>query len=960
MSSSLAFAADVFKDTIQSVAALRALDPPTTAQARVWTSGYYVVGDGGGGSFYWVSSSTAADDGGVVIKPTAIGGGSPGRWFRWFDEPRTANVRWWGAKDDHTRAFDSGFAFLAAIAYLESFTQEAVAYQAGGRLRVPAGTYRCSSTLVFEKQIIVEGDGLYWNTNIYFRNTDATSGTPIDGIKSQLSMDDAYGRQFSIFRNLSCYGDGTNYGAAAPSEPYQNGSDPLVGPGSGHAYAAGNGFVAFCRVYIENCSFQGFKYDGIHLDSEDLSHNGNVCGIRNVVVDGNGRHGWYSKGDNANACVIDNLDCNGCAHFGVFERGFLGNTYIGGQIAECGTAVRDVATIRRNPFSNYMAAQPGIVCGSSKQGGFYQSDDRNGAWRELDRGYQDVTQALDTATRNLPTRQVQFTFHCTLVASPYGVWRKGILLDVEQWEAQPTSNGLTTKDTWCLTHDPTSENVYAGTNGGGVFKSTDQGATWAAVNGSGGGALGNLDVRALVADPSSADVIYAGTHGGKVYKTTDGGTSWAQVPTGFSSTNVNAMAITAGLIYAGCDDGKVYKTTDGGANWSLVLTASGGTAIMSIQISPAASATAIATTDGVGVYTTINTGGAWTLRNGANGLIHYWTTTPALNVISCEIDLAGRMYVGVRADNSIGPLFQTGGIFQSDDNGATFTQNVGNLKHGGGVKTMGPVAQNLFVGLYVESDTTQDVQPPAQVVGGILSAAIIGPQTGSSKAPVLGTGSMTGLRSYAQPFDYPVYFTAASGFTNANPDGTENLIVMDASATAAQLVLYGPNYVPGRVLKIVRVDDSVNDCYVQTAGDFDGDPYLVFTDKYEYAIIVSLGTTWHVLEHARGGNKGFEYPQISVADTDKVLGNRQRFVRYTSLSGDRTVTLPVPSDFNKFVDFVIKDESGAASVTPKIHVIAATPMIGSPANIDGVASQDIISAYGKLTVYNDGTNYFTR
>src|SRR5690348_18364876 len=52
------------------------------------------------------------------------------------------------------------------------------------------------------------------------------------------------------------YGDGTSYGAASPSEPYQNGADPLVRPGSGHAYAAGNGFVALCRVYFYNCSAQ--------------------------------------------------------------------------------------------------------------------------------------------------------------------------------------------------------------------------------------------------------------------------------------------------------------------------------------------------------------------------------------------------------------------------------------------------------------------------------------------------------------------------------------------------------------------------------------------------------------------------------------------------------------------------------------------------------------------------------
>lgn len=53
-----------------------------------------------GGTFMWVSTSTTVEDSGVVIKPTAIGGGSPGRWFRQYSGYRS--VKFWGAKGDGT------------------------------------------------------------------------------------------------------------------------------------------------------------------------------------------------------------------------------------------------------------------------------------------------------------------------------------------------------------------------------------------------------------------------------------------------------------------------------------------------------------------------------------------------------------------------------------------------------------------------------------------------------------------------------------------------------------------------------------------------------------------------------------------------------------------------------------------------------------------------------------------
>jgi len=65
-----------------------------------------------------------------------------------------------------------------------------------------------------------------------------------------------------------------------------------------------------------------------------------------------------------------------------------------------------------------------------------------------------------------------------------------------------------------LAIDPKNPSIiYAGTYGGGVFESTNGGASWSAIN----SGLTNLDVLALAIDPKNPSIIYAGTYGGGVF-----------------------------------------------------------------------------------------------------------------------------------------------------------------------------------------------------------------------------------------------------------------------------------------------------------------------------------------------------------------------------------------------------------------------------------------------------------
>ncbi|MDB5329712.1 MAG: hypothetical protein JWP03_863 [Phycisphaerales bacterium] len=120
----------------------------------------------------------------------------------------------------------------------------------------------------------------------------------------------------------------------------------------------------------------------------------------------------------------------------------------------------------------------------------------------------------------------------------------------------------------------------------GIWKSTDAGASWnAASTGIAGGPerqLGpNQKIDAarmtfgLTIDPQQPGVLYAGTLGGGVFKTTDGAAHWIHssdgINTGMSfGNNVYSLAVdprNSGVVYAGTAGGGIFKTSDAGKHW---------------------------------------------------------------------------------------------------------------------------------------------------------------------------------------------------------------------------------------------------------------------------------------------------------------------------------------------------------------------------------------------------------
>jgi photosystem II stability/assembly factor-like uncharacterized protein len=104
--------------------------------------------------------------------------------------------------------------------------------------------------------------------------------------------------------------------------------------------------------------------------------------------------------------------------------------------------------------------------------------------------------------------------------------------------------------------------VYAASGATGMYKTTDGGQNWAAIN----VGLVSLDCQCV---SYAAGVLYCGTNTTGAYKSTDGGATWTQINTGLADLNVVSISNSTALIaIAGTQNGGVFLTIDGGVTWT--------------------------------------------------------------------------------------------------------------------------------------------------------------------------------------------------------------------------------------------------------------------------------------------------------------------------------------------------------------------------------------------------------
>jgi len=137
-------------------------------------------------------------------------------------------------------------------------------------------------------------------------------------------------------------------------------------------------------------------------------------------------------------------------------------------------------------------------------------------------------------------------------------------------------------------HPTNTRIMYAGTAGGGVWKSVDGGATFSPIFDEYVQSIGVVTL-----DPKDPDqTIWVGTGetwtrnsvsvGDGLYRTTDGGSNWKEIPGFENSERIASVVINPnntdevyvgvlGALWSDSEDRGVYKTTDGGTTWNKIL-----------------------------------------------------------------------------------------------------------------------------------------------------------------------------------------------------------------------------------------------------------------------------------------------------------------------------------------------------------------------------------------------------
>lgn len=106
--------------------------------------------------------------------------------------------------------------------------------------------------------------------------------------------------------------------------------------------------------------------------------------------------------------------------------------------------------------------------------------------------------------------------------------------------------------------------AYATFSGNSIYKSTNGGASWVAVPGTGVNVLPRVPATAVVVDPTDGNRVYVGTDIG-VYTSIDGGVNWYRENTGFGNVSVESLAINStGTRY-------LFAFTHGRGAWRVPL-----------------------------------------------------------------------------------------------------------------------------------------------------------------------------------------------------------------------------------------------------------------------------------------------------------------------------------------------------------------------------------------------------
>ena len=225
-----------------------------------------------------------------------------------------------------------------------------------------------------------------------------------------------------------------------------------------------------------------------------------------------------------------------------------------------------------------------------------------------------------------------------------------------------------------LVHPTTPTTMFAGSVGGGIWKTLDGGASWAPV----ADFMANLAVTSMVFHPTNPSIMYAATgegynnadaiRGAGIFKSTDGGTTWTQLAATADSSfhYVLRLAISRDgrVLLAGTRMG-LFRSTDGGTSFTRI----NGPVPVDIDFHPSDSLRAVAGDRGGRAWVTSDGGVTWVQAAlalpagiGSNRVeVAYARATPA--IVYAVVDRnGGLVYRSPDGGSTFAPVYASGAV----------------------------------------------------------------------------------------------------------------------------------------------------------------------------------------------------------------------------------------------------------------------------------------------------------
>lgn len=103
--------------------------------------------------------------------------------------------------------------------------------------------------------------------------------------------------------------------------------------------------------------------------------------------------------------------------------------------------------------------------------------------------------------------------------------------------------------------------LFVGTTGLGVYRSSDDGGTWASAG------LSSIEITALAV---INDTLFAATLGAGVFSSADHGTTWVSVNSGLPEMLSFSLAVDGNNLYVGTFSQGIYRSADFGSTWTQI------------------------------------------------------------------------------------------------------------------------------------------------------------------------------------------------------------------------------------------------------------------------------------------------------------------------------------------------------------------------------------------------------